>query len=393
MFQISEGRLSPAWGAVVSMSLGVFGIVGAEFLPASLLTEMAADLQVTEGLAGQAVTVTAGVAMIASLLITAISGRTDRKKVLLFLTLLLIASNLLVALAPSLFAVLLARVLLGVSLGGFWALSAATMMRLVPEELLPKALAILFGGVSAATVFAAPIGSFLGELSGWRSAFLAAAGLGMLAFAIQLHCLPSMRADRAARLSTIVRVLKRPSMSLGMFTFMTIFAGHFGFFTYLRPFLETVTGASPQMVTLILLVFGVGTFAGNSVSSYLISRSLFAVLASMPLMLALVAFLLAQFGGELILDASLVGLWGVAFGIIPVSWSTWVTGTVPDEAETAGGVFVATANLAIAVGAGLGGIVFDRFGVEANYMACAVVLLLGCFGALRLRNRIAKTYR
>lgn len=386
MSQISEGRLSPAWGAVVSMSLGVFGIVGAEFLPASLLTEMAADLQVTEGLAGQAVTVTAGVAMIASLLITAISGRTDRKKVLLFLTLLLIASNLLVALAPSLFVVLLARVLLGVSLGGFWALSAATMMRLVPEELLPKALAILFGGVSAATVFATPIGSFLGELAGWRSAFLAAAGLGMLAFAIQLYCLPSMRADRAARLSTIIGVLKRPSMALGMFTFMTIFAGHFGFFTYLRPFLETVTEASPQKITLILLVFGVGTFAGNSVSSYLTSRSLFAVLATMPLMLALLAFLLAQFGGESILDASLVGLWGLAFGIIPVSWSTWVTGAVPDEAETAGGVFVATANLAIAVGAGLGGIIVDRLGIEAHYMACAVVLLLGCFGALRLRN-------
>ncbi|KQW26421.1 hypothetical protein ASE36_20805 [Rhizobium sp. Root274] len=112
-----EEQVSPAWGAVMSMSLGVFGIVGAEFLPASLLTEMAADLQVTNGLAGQAVTVTAGVGMVASLLIATASGRTDRRKELLFLTLLLVLSNLLLAAAPSLVTVLVARVLLGISLG------------------------------------------------------------------------------------------------------------------------------------------------------------------------------------------------------------------------------------------------------------------------------------
>lgn len=381
-----EEQVSPAWGAVMSMSLGVFGIVGAEFLPASLLTEMAADLQVTKGLAGQAVTVTAGVGMVASLLIATASGRTDRRKVLLFLTMLLVLSNLLVAAAPSLFAVLVARVLLGISLGGFWALSAATMMRLVPEAMLPKALAILFGGVSAATVFAPPIGSFLGELFGWRSAFVAGAGLGGLALMVQLSYLPSMPAGDAAKLSTIIGVLKRKKMALGMLTFMTVFAGHFGFFTYLRPFLETVTHAGPQMVTWALLIFGLGTFVGNSISGYLISRSLPAVLASMPLMLAVIAVMLAQLGGTLLIDVTLVGLWGVAFGIIPVSWSTWVTATVPDEPETGGGVFVATANLAITIGAGLGGIVFDQFSISALYVACAIVLLLGFLGASRLRS-------
>lgn len=387
MSLLSEAPVQPAWGAVLSMSLGVFGIVGAEFLPASLLTAMATDLGVSEGQAGQAVTVTAGVGLISSLLVTVVSGRADRRTVLLLLTLLLVLSNILVAIAPSLGAVLVARVLLGVSLGGFWALSAATMMRLVPEALLPRALAILFGGVTAATVFAAPLGSFLGEVYGWRTAFAGAAGLGVLAFLVQLLCLPSMRADRAARLSTIFAVLLRPRMALGMATFLTVFAGHFGFFTYLRPFLETVTRADAQMVTAVLLIFGFGTFLGNSISSFLISRSLAAVLALLPLMLAAVALLLAQLGGTLVLDATLTGLWGVAFGIIPVSWSTWVTGTVPDEAETGGGVFVATANLAIAIGAGLGGVVVDRFGIEVQYLVCALLLLIGSFGALQLGRK------
>lgn len=107
-------------------------------------------------------------------------------------------------------------------------------------------------------------------------------------------------------------------------------------------------------------------------------------MAMMPLLLAVIAVMLAQLGGTLLLDVTLVGLWGVAFGIIPVSWSTLVTTTVPDEPETGGGVFVATANLAIAVGSRTCGIVFGQFGISAQYMACAAVLLIGFVGATRL---------
>jgi predicted MFS family arabinose efflux permease len=298
----------PAWGGVFSMSLGILGIVGSEFLPASLLTSMAQDLQVSEGMAGQAVAATAAVGFITSLMISAASGRNDRRNVLLFLTSLLVVSNLLVAVASSLTAVLIARVLLGVSLGGFWALSAATMMRLVPEKDVPKALAILFAGVSAATVFAAPLGSLIGTYFGWRSAFVAAAGLGALAFLAQLLSLPAMRSDRAAGIGMLLGLLARPGVGLGMFSFLLVFVGHFGFFTYLRPFLETVTMAGPLAVTMILLIFGIGTFAGNSVSSRLIGHSLRVTLIAMPVFLALLAVLLATMGGNLFADAAMTGL-------------------------------------------------------------------------------------
>jgi predicted MFS family arabinose efflux permease len=377
----------PAWGAVFSMSLGILGIVGSEFLPASLLTSMARDLQVSEGMAGQAVTATAVVGFIASLMISAASGRIDRRKVLLFLTSLLVVSNLLVAVASSLTAVLIARVLLGVSLGGFWALSAATMMRLVPEKDVPKALAILFAGVSAATVFAAPMGSLIGTYFGWRSAFVAAAGLGALAFLAQLFSLPAMRSSGAARLSTLFGLLARPGVGPGMLSFLLVFAGHFGFFTYLRPFLETVTMAGPLAVTMILLLFGIGTFAGNSVSSRLIGHSLSGTLVAMPAFLALLAVLLATTGGNLYADAAMTGLWGVAFGIVPVSWSTWVTRSVPDEAESGGGLLVASANLAITIGAAGGGWLLDTQGAQAVLFACAGALALGFMLTLTVRSR------
>jgi predicted MFS family arabinose efflux permease len=377
----------PAWGAVFSMSLGILGIVGSEFLPASLLTSMARDLQVSEGMAGQAVTATAVVGFIASLMISAASGRNDRRKVLLFLTSLLVVSNLLVAVASSLAAVLIARVLLGVSLGGFWALSAATMMRLVPEKDVPKALAILFAGVSAATVFAAPMGSLIGTYFGWRSAFVAAAGLGALAFLAQFLSLPAMRSDRAARIGMLLGLLARPGVGLGMFAFLLVFVGHFGFFTYLRPFLETVTMAGPLDVTVILLLFGIGTFAGNSISSRLIGRSLRGTLVAMPVFMALLAVLLATMGGNLYADAVMTGLWGVAFGIVPVSWSTWVTQSVPDEAESGGGLLVASANLAITTGAAGGGWLLDTQGAQAVLIACAGALALGFVLTLTVRSR------
>ena len=125
---------TPAWGAVISMMLGVFGLVTAEFLPASLLTPIARDLGVTEGLAGQAVTATAAVALVASLLVATVTRGLDRRFVLLAFSTLLIASNLLVACATSLPVLLLGRILLGIALGGFWSIAAATTMRLVIRD-------------------------------------------------------------------------------------------------------------------------------------------------------------------------------------------------------------------------------------------------------------------
>ncbi len=368
------------------MSLGIFAIVGAEFLPASLLTPISEGLDVSEGLAGQMVTVTALVGLPTSLLISVVSGRIDRRRVLIGLTALMIVSNLLVAIAPSLPMALLARGLLGVSLGGFWALAAATMLRLVPEKDVPKALSILFFGVSAATVFAAPFGSFFGEILGWRGAFLAAAGIGVVALLVQVLTLPSMPAGGAARFSTAVAIARRPGVAAGLLAILLVFSRHFAFFTYLRPFLETVTQVGPTEVTLILLLFGIGTFVGNSASSLLLARSVRATLAGTPLALSLAAIWLAVAGGSVVSDAIVATLWGVLFGIVPVSWSTWLTRIAPDEAESGGGLMIATTSLAITAGAAGGGLIFDSLGVRTAILGAAMLLALAFVVATGVRG-------
>ncbi|MDU5687478.1 MAG: MFS transporter [Kluyvera cryocrescens] len=365
----------PAWRAVWSLGLGVFGLITAEFLPASLLTPMASSLGVTEGVAGQTVTATALVALVTGLLITSATKSIDRRWVLMFFTLLQIVSSLLVAFAPSLQVLLLGRLLLGVAIGGFWAMSTATAMRLVPAKDVPKALSIIFAGVSIATVVAAPLGSYLGSLIGWRNVFILCVIPGVLALFWQLWVLPSMRPENSGSLGTLFKVLRRPGMVGGLLATIFIFSGHFAFFTYLRPFLETVGRANVETISLILLGFGVANFIGTSIAGYLLARNLRLTLALVPFAMGVLALTMVAYGHLALVDGLLVTLWGFAFGLVPVGWSTWLATTVADEAESAGGLMVASIQLAISAGAAGGGLVFDMNGANGVFIASGVLLV------------------
>ncbi|MDX5434945.1 MAG: MFS transporter, partial [Halomonas sp.] len=296
--------------------------------------------------------------------------------VLLGFSMLLVASNLMVAFAPNLTVLLIGRVLLGMALGGFWTMSIATMMRLVPEDLVPRGLSIMFSGVSAATIAAAPLGSYFGDLLGWRDVFRMAALLGLLALAVQFMTLPRMAPSGLTRLRTLFDVLMRPRVGLGMLAAALVFTGHFAFFTYIRPFLETVTGVGVSGVATILLGFGVANFLGNYLGGWMVERSLRLTMIAMPLLMGSLGVALVVLQSTPATDAALVAVWGLAFGAIPVAWSTWLTRTVPDEAESASGLLVAAINLAIATGAAAGGLIFDLGGALNVFAASGAVLLL-----------------
>lgn len=372
----SETSDRPAWSAVLSMSLGVFALVTAEFLPASLLTPLAQGLGISEGAAGQAVTATALVALISSLLVSFVIRDFNRRWVVMGLTVLLIASNLVVARAPGLGVLLFGRILMGMALGGFWSLSIGIVMRLVPSEAIPRALAIMFMGVSAATVFAVPVGSYLGEAIGWRGVFFAAAGLAVVSLVFQMLTLPSLPVEGVESRASLLEVLRRPGIGIGMLAALLVFAGHFTFFTYLRPFLEKVTGLGIDGVTSVLFGFGLANFAGTYLVAYLIERSLRLALIVLPLTMIVLALLLVSFGKFAPFDAFLVAIWGLVFAGIPVSWSTWITRALPDDAEAGGSLIVAAINFAIASGAGLGGAILETSGPKAVFLASGVILII-----------------
>ena len=382
MSQVAEAGWSPereqraSWPAVWSLALGVFGLVTAEFLPASLLTPIARALAISEALAGQAVTATAVVAFFAGLLAAVATRGLDRRLVLMSFSSLLVASDLLVAAAPNLLLLLLARVLLGVALGGFWSMATAVAMRLVPAALVPRALSLVFSGVSVATIVAVPLGSWLEGLYGWRVVFLLAAGIGMVSFVLQAATLPRLANLGSARLSTLVDLLRRPGIGLGMMCVVLVFSGHFGLFTYVRPFLEGVGGVGSDGIALTLMGFGLANFAGTLLAGVLLERNLRLTLALMPLLIAVAGLGLAGLHAGLPLEASLVALWGLAFGTIPVAWSTWLARAVPDEAESGGGLIVAAVQLAITCGAAGGGVIFALAGVAGVFTAGGALMLV-----------------
>lgn len=367
---------TPAWMAVFSLAMGVFGLLTAEYLPASLLTPMAKDLGVSEALAGQAVTVTAVVALFAGLLVPGFTRALDRRTVLLGFSVLMIASNLLVALSSSMWVLMIMRVLLGVALGGFWCMAAAVAMRLVPASLLPRALSIIFSGIAVGTVVAVPLGSYLGGLYGWRSAFIAAAAVGGITLLFQWFTLPHMAPRSPARLRTVIDVLMRPGIAIGMFGCVLAHTGHFALFTYIRPFLESTTGVGTDGLALMLLGFGVANFVGTMLTGWLMAKSLRVTLALMPALVGLAALALVFGPVSVPGQALLVAFWGLAFGGVPVAWSNWVARSVPDQAESAGGMVVASVQSSIAAGAAAGGAMFSFSGIAGVFIAGGVVMLL-----------------
>ncbi|MRE60825.1 purine ribonucleoside efflux pump NepI [Klebsiella quasipneumoniae] len=365
----------PNWSAVFAVAFCVACLITVEFLPVSLLTPMALDLGISEGMAGQSVTTTAFVAMFSSLFITSVIGKTDRRYVVILFSLLLTLSCLLVSFADSFTLLLLGRACLGLALGGFWAMSASLTMRLVPMRVVPKALSIIFGAVSIALVIAAPLGSFLGGLIGWRNVFNGAAVMGVLCTLWVLKALPSLPGESAAQQQNMFGLLKRPGVMAGMCAIFMAFAGQFAFFTYIRPLYMTLAGFDVDGLTLVLLSFGIASFIGTSLSSVLLKRSVKAALAIAPLVLTACAAALVLWGESKIVASTVAIIWGFAFALIPVGWSTWITRSLSDQAEKAGSIQVAVIQLANTCAAAVGGIALDHLGLLSPLVLSGVLML------------------
>ncbi|MEX3020619.1 purine ribonucleoside efflux pump NepI [Kluyvera sp. STS39-E] len=372
----TEAVARPNWSAVFAVAFCVACLITVEFLPVSLLTPMAQDLGISEGVAGQSVTVTAFVAMFASLFITQAIGATNRRYVVILFSILLTLSCLLVSFSNSFTLLLLGRACLGLALGGFWAMSASLTMRLVPARTVPKALSVIFGAVSIALVIAAPLGSFLGGIIGWRHVFNGAAVMGLLCTLWVLKALPSLPGEPAHQKQNMRSLLQRPGVTAGMIAIFMSFAGQFAFFTYIRPVYMNLAGFDVDGLTLVLLSFGIASFVGTSFSSVILKRSVKLALAGAPFVLALSALVLVLWGNDKIVAAGIAIIWGLAFALVPVGWSTWITRSLADQAEKAGSIQVAVIQLANTCGAAIGGLALDHIGLTSPLVLSGTLMLL-----------------
>ena len=364
-----------AWGAVVSMALCVAVLIASEFMPVSLLTPIANDLAMTEGQAGQAISISGLFAVVTSLFIAGITRNIDRKAVLSSLSLLLVVSGLIVTFAPNYTLLMIGRALLGIAIGGFWSMSTAIVMRLLPASAVPKGLAILNAGNAIAATISAPLGSFLGDYIGWRGAFFFVVPLALTALVWQWLSMPSLPPRQRSATGNVFRLLKRRQVAIGMTAILMLFMGQFALFTYLRPFLESVSGYSVSALSLVLLLMGLAGVIGTWSISSLLATRLYSIVIGIPLVMAAIAVMLIALGSEKTAVAALLIAWGFFGTAAPVGWGTWLSRVLHDDAEAGGGLQVAVIQFAITVGAAAGGILFDWSGWWSSFTLAAALLL------------------
>lgn len=359
------------WGAVGAVALGIFCLITSELLPIGLLTSMGAELWVSDGTAGLMVTVPGLVAAFCAPLVTVGAGRLDRRGVLVGLIALVAVANLVVALAPGFGVVLAARLLVGVGLGGFWAIAGGLAVRLVPERHVGRATALVFGGVPTASVLGVPAGTLLGELSGWRTAFAAVGGLGVLTLAALLLLLPPLPPTRRITFTQLPALLRRNrGVRAGVAVTFLVVTGQFAAYTFVRPILQDVSGVGAGFVSTLLLGYGAAGVAGNFLAGARDAhRTLLVVGASLAVILALIATVPGAIAGTVLLLA-----WGLAYGGVSVSLQGWMIKAAPEDAEASSSLMVAMFNLAIAAGALSGGLVVDGISVPAAPLTGAALM-------------------
>ena len=379
-----------AWGAVLSMALCVFVLIASEFMPVSLLSPIAADLDITAGRTGQAISISGAFAVVTSLLVAGLTRRIDRRLVVTGFTLLLIVSGLAVTFAPNYASLMVGRALLGIAIGGFWSMSTAIVMRLMPQDMVPKGLAMLNAGNALAATIAAPLGSFLGAYVGWRGAFFLVVPLGLLALVWQWISLPALPPRQRKRPGNPLALLGRLPVAIAMASIMMLFMGQFALFTYLRPFLESVTQVDIAALSAILLAMGLAGVLGTWCVGRLLRTRLFGILIIIPLVMAALAVALVAFGASPVPTALLLVAWGFFGTAAPVGWGTWLSRTLPDDAEAGGGLQVAVIQLAITGGAALGGTLFDTVGWWGAFTFASMLLCgsaLAAFAAAHIARR------
>lgn len=362
-----------AWLSVIAVALAIFAVVSAEMLPIGLLTPIAHSLNQSVGHASLIVSLPSLVAAMTAPCVVLVFNRINRRKLFLLFMLLLLGSNLMAATVTELYWLLFARVLFGISMGGIWALAGSLAMRLAPQGYAGLATSIVFSGIAAASVLGVPLGVYLGDLFGWRLAFICIAALVGVVLVLLYWSLPSLVANESNSLSSSLKLLKQRNVILGLCLTLFIVTGHFAAYTFVRPLLQSLAQFSDQSIGALLLVYGVFGILGNFIAGYTIQKYLAQSLFCIATLLAISMALFALFGHSQSMSIFLLLLWGVAYGGVSVALMTWMFRAAPTQIETATAFNISIFNLSIGLGAYIGGVLYDSSGMLSNLILACVL--------------------
>ena len=372
------------WLAVAVVAVAVFTVTTTEMSPMGLLPSVAADLNVSEGSAGLSVTLYGILAGLLAPVATIITGRIDRRALLLAILAVFTAGNTLSVTAHTYQLFMASRFLSGVIHGLMWAIVASIAIRLVAEKDAVRATAAVFSGISLALVLGVPASATVGEALGWRSAFAALAFLSGVTLLLVRALLPTLPSVNTFGFADLFRLVRQGPLRRVLTVTALVVIANYSAYTYIAPFLHDTHGLAASLIGPFLLTYGIAGVAGNFAAGALLTRTrtvraVLVVLATVVTM----ALLSLQVAYWPIALGAAIAVWGASYSAIPVALQTLVLRlSGSDAAEATTSLYVLVFNCSIALGALTGGIAIDAAGpavpafVGASFSAAAVLATL-----------------
>jgi MFS transporter, DHA1 family, inner membrane transport protein len=359
----NKGTLS-----LLALAISAFGIGTTEFVPVGLLSTISDDLNISITLAGLLISGYAmGVAFGAPIL-TALTNKMSRKTLLMALMVIFIIGNSIAAVSTSFGLLLAARIITAFSHGVFFSIGSTIAADLVPEDKRASAIAFMFTGLTVATVTGVPLGTFVGQIFGWRATFWGVALLGVIGIVASAILIPNNIKDAPpAKFSDQLKILGNGPLLLAFAITALGYGGTFVAFTYLTPMLQEVTGFSPKMVSIILLAYGIAVAIGNAIGGKAANKNPLKALLWMFIVQSIILVILtftAPFKVAGLITIFLMGMF--AFMNVPglqVLVVKLAERYVPAAVNVASALNIAAFNLGIAIGAFMGGLIVDSIGL------------------------------
>lgn len=350
------------WFSVVALTLATFAVVTTEMLPVGLLTPVAAEFRVPQAYVSLMLTIPALVAALCSPLIILFTGRVNRRYLLMTLMLLLMVANICAATATHFSVLVAARIIVGLSIGGIWAIAGGIAVRLVDSRHVALATSLIFAGVAAASVLGIPAGVILGEWVGWRGVF-GIMSLFSLAVLLLMLNLPSLPPVQAPVVRDFLTQLRRLVIRTGLLITLLLVTAHFMAFTFVRPLLQQNPQLQAHELSGLLALYGIAGIA--------LSLAGLLLLPAVP-----------------VSHTIILTLWGMAYGGVSVTLMNWMIRYSAQAIEITGSLYIAFFNTGIAAGSAVGGIMVSAFSLQGNVIAAlicaAIVLILICGFVIRL---------
>lgn len=384
---VSSLRISApsSTSALIALGTGAFGIGLTEFVIMGILPEVAAATKVSIPLAGLLISGYALGVTFGGPLLTLLTSRMSQRRVLVALMVIFTIGNLICAIAPNFAVLLIGRIVTGFAHGTFFGVGALVAQSLVPPERKASAIALMFTGLTLATVLGLPFGTWLGQNFGWRATFWAVAAIGVVAIIALSSALPegSQTSERLGWKD--LREVTRRGPALALLMTVLGYAGVFLVFTFIAPILTDYTGFAASMVSPLLMLFGLGLVAGNLLGGRLADHLPKASIAFTLLVLATVSLLMWPGMAHRGVAVAMMFLFGAAAFATAAPLQSFMLRQVQGAGQSlASTLNISAFNLGNALGAWIGGLALSlNWGLQSLFILAAIPPALAGLIALK----------